>query len=545
MGLSASQVRLLSLTGRQHSIESDAQRIMSNKLRLANESDKVYQNYINSLDETVLKTQQTFKETGGKSWIDASLNNLMRYNTDDNYTGNIFYVQDMSSGKLYLPTEILSNYEHYSDMQSFVESYGVHYTQVDQNEYILTQYRDAIANGWNTEMTEAQYEGYYASAGVNTTYHDIKSYVQTLLNAIPARDSNAIYTVADDTLSDAATTFYNALTNFMAHDGYLTEFNDSQRGIFKAVVSEYERLSKVRLSSEEKLKDEYTFYGKDYKASFLGRTYYETPEDTTYNITAGDSISANGAFEMLLNGGSVTWKETKVYTGAGFIHNVYSNKERTEDMYSQETNIALRKYNNVYQGLNCTNLGQALQQILTNYSGVIETSYLADNGLTKKNLEHYELYREYARLYNSYTPDYVMVPDDKVKAEYYEQMYKAIEAAGGGIELSAEKAKSASWITNMIKSSQVVLNCWDVETDSLTKTSAALHTSLREVTDKTEIERISQEYEADLTIVNEKDRKFDQELEKLDAERSAITSEMESLKKVIQENVDRNFKLFT
>ena len=83
MGLAASQVRLLSLTSRQHSIEGEAHRLQANKLRLSNDSDTAYMKYLNALDDTFLKTRQVKNDTGAASWIDASINNLLRYQTSD------------------------------------------------------------------------------------------------------------------------------------------------------------------------------------------------------------------------------------------------------------------------------------------------------------------------------------------------------------------------------------------------------------------------------------------------------------------------------
>ena len=111
MGLAASQARLLSLTSRQHTLEYDAQRLMNNKMRLANDSDKAYQVYVNALSDTALKTIQYNKETGGSTWINGSINNLLRYQTSEKTNGFVFYVQDMNNGKLHVPEEIGNKYD--------------------------------------------------------------------------------------------------------------------------------------------------------------------------------------------------------------------------------------------------------------------------------------------------------------------------------------------------------------------------------------------------------------------------------------------------
>ena len=52
MGMSSSQARLLSLTARQHNIELKSQRLQAEKLRMANDSDNAYKNYLNALEST-------------------------------------------------------------------------------------------------------------------------------------------------------------------------------------------------------------------------------------------------------------------------------------------------------------------------------------------------------------------------------------------------------------------------------------------------------------------------------------------------------------
>ena len=52
-------------------------------------------------------------------------------------------------------------------------------------------------------------------------------------------------------------------------------------------------------------------------------------------------------------------------------------------------------------------------------------------------------------------------------------------------------------------------------------------------------------YEADMRKINAKDKKFDTDLAAMEAERNAIKTEMETLKTVAKDNVDRTFKLFS
>ena len=75
--------------------------------------------------------------------------------------------------------------------------------------------------------------------------------------------------------------------------------------------------------------------------------------------------------------------------------------------------------------------------------------------------------------------------------------------------------------------------------------SVATNTSFQEVDDEKALRKAEAKYEADMRRIDMKDRKFDYDLAALDAERNAVKQEMETLKTVAKDNVDRTFKLFS
>jgi hypothetical protein len=77
------------------------------------------------------------------------------------------------------------------------------------------------------------------------------------------------------------------------------------------------------------------------------------------------------------------------------------------------------------------------------------------------------------------------------------------------------------------------------------ETSVATNTGLQEVTDEINLRKEEAKYEADMKRIDMKDRKYDTDLAALDAERNAIKQEMDTLKTVAKDNVDRTFKLFS
>ena len=79
----------------------------------------------------------------------------------------------------------------------------------------------------------------------------------------------------------------------------------------------------------------------------------------------------------------------------------------------------------------------------------------------------------------------------------------------------------------------------------LWETSVSTNTGLQEVTDEVNLRKAEAKYEADMKRIDLKDRKYDTDLAALDAERNAIKQEMDTLKTVAKDNVERTFKLFS
>ena len=111
-------------------------------------------------------------------------------------------------------------------------------------------------------------------------------------------------------------------------------------------------------------------------------------------------------------------------------------------------------------------------------------------------------------------------------------------------------------ITNIINSGQVTIVTKNPETKTfptsttaddfaLYETSVATNTNLQEVSDESLLKKAEAKYEADMKKIDKKDAKYDSDLAALEAERNAVSQEMETLKTVAKENVERTFKLFS
>lgn len=68
--------------------------------------------------------------------------------------------------------------------------------------------------------------------------------------------------------------------------------------------------------------------------------------------------------------------------------------------------------------------------------------------------------------------------------------------------------------------------------------------SIREDDDKRQLAKAEAEYNRTMADIQAKDKRFDLQLKTIDTEHTAISAEMESVKKVIDKNIERSFKIF-
>lgn len=133
--------------------------------------------------------------------------------------------------------------------------------------------------------------------------------------------------------------------------------------------------------------------------------------------------------------------------------------------------------------------------------------------------------------------------------KFHVERWEAIKNAGGCEVVDSrfeDGEEGREWLENMIRAGLVVIqDCnnngeWE-DTSIATSTNG---NNLAELPDDSEIRAIEAKYEHELDIIDRKETKLDNELAKLETERKAMTTEMESLKTVKDDNIDRTFGIF-
>ena len=149
---------------------------------------------------------------------------------------------------------------------------------------------------------------------------------------------------------------------------------------------------------------------------------------------------------------------------------------------------------------------------------------------------------------------------DEDDFNYYVRMYNEIKQAGGCVSidefngsLGGDAASDGDWLKNMLSSGKFSIAI--VNTDkkngdiSFSTTSTATDTTISETTttsiDKKALAKAEAEYEHETKKIDQKDKKYDMELSKLETERNALKTEYDSVKKVVSDNIERTFGIFS
>lgn len=141
--------------------------------------------------------------------------------------------------------------------------------------------------------------------------------------------------------------------------------------------------------------------------------------------------------------------------------------------------------------------------------------------------------------------------NDPSATSYYTNLFnELVEGKDHLIGLNKDQMGSSDWLTGQIQAGNIFL--YEKDTDRSSSNYGDFiniswnsgDTSLQMVSDKTDLAKAEAEYETTMASIQTKDKTFDVQLTTINTEHKAIETEIDSVKKVIDKNVDRAFKVF-
>ena len=609
MGMSSSQARLLSLTARQHNIELRSQQLEAQKLMLANDSDQVYINYLNALDakktianialddgtigDTLLTANKIFtygdldkqyslKAQNGKTLVSSSLhdayqstNSLSDFLKKFGLVSDVAYsVEIVERNPAY--DNAVDRYEgDYEQWQQEMEDYEKAYQdylnkhkyweeteypnweadepQRDDPKYIMTtenlgdKFKNAGSSCYNTALGGgfgcyqhilAHIIDYGTTTGFGTDGCNESWYNGT--NNKYTTTTGESFVISSSEITGAGMDD-NGGTKCQTMKEVSEKIDDETH--YKAAVKEGETCDVNASSTEgEKLLSKWNTDGtlKSIK-QWAKDLFYLCDNYNSLRITSAQLKQSVTDFQEGL-AGSVNFNEP-LYNSD---HIIWEGKEPDEPLppvgppIEPDINdyIGGLQPENVWtenrQGTTFSdkNLAQWYINLWYKMEGLDETPKIKEEVVfdenTQKNIYLYSVDNIGKSATNYTTNGYLGTPEN----ENY-------------LVLQDDMLSNNKWITNVLNEGFVQIQVFDGNLNKFIDTSTAVDTKLQTVTDTQAIKTAEAQYEKDMNKINAKESKIDQKLQELEADRDAVKTQQDALKKVIQDNIDLSFKLFS
>ncbi len=250
MGMAASQARLLSITSRMADNELRSQIINNSKMRLATESSKVSEEYINALNSATMM-MSNYDTAGESQYQKLSFNSLTSYSSYNNQYGLV-----NANGKLLVSEKDAQNYRNImdqnGDLDDFLALYGLEYKSTYFTSDTLGAEQINFEDIGETYTVEELAEMYYGSDNVlsynnslqSSEYVNFSDYYEEYILA----DENYTIAVSDAVNGDIFNTGWDtAYSKYISSDASSMQVNDFQAGL------QYITDTLNRLQTENKL----------------------------------------------------------------------------------------------------------------------------------------------------------------------------------------------------------------------------------------------------------------------------------------------------
>lgn len=493
MGLAASQARLLVLTARKSDLEFRAQNITNRKLLLSTQTEQLAMNYTRALSNRQLRFV-----------FDYNSNDLQDIN--ESFSINSIYAQNSAFiGKFRV---------RLADGRIAVSS-------ADQLPFALK--RDNNGNYYaQTESTEALYGKLSEAEKVSYLSEAIGTLAKQYDEGKLSDEAKEAFKLDDKVTSEGNPVasrydYYNALmTNIFGETSPVKADKTTPEAFTEAMAKNLTDEQKADIKSILEIMQEKDLISDDVKIEAVGT-------DAQYKA-AVDAI--NG---VLVSNGKKDWLAEDVDTKAGYKESATTATDtKTKMEYLKE--IA-SNYNDAADKSASKDEYKAMAEYLRNnpkeaYNLILEGSsfgsYVAStatSGVTVTGVEG-EGASQSVSLVDDKGNEYIILPALN-NTEFFQN---SIREGSLLIEkLSADYGKEAKWESYNWASSSIIQDRLNTEDDAMAEA----------------------EYETQTAILQSQDKMLDVELRQIETQQKACDNEYESVKKILDKNIERSFKVFS
>ncbi len=130
--------------------------------------------------------------------------------------------------------------------------------------------------------------------------------------------------------------------------------------------------------------------------------------------------------------------------------------------------------------------------------------------------------------------------------DYLRNIFNKMSECGYYTEANEnDTIRDNTWFEEQLKEGKLLLQYFSASDSAFVSTSISDDDAIQEVEDEKEIARVEAKYNQDIAALEKKDQRIDLELKKLDTEHNALQNEYDSVKSVIEKNVEKSFNIFS
>ncbi len=573
MGMSASQARLLSITARLTNNEFRSQTITNAKLRLATESKQASQVYMDSLNSQELMYMY-YGEDGENQKFELTPSIIYEYAPLKNQFAMI-----NPSGKMLVSYTDSENFKNTTNLYDFLDCYGlvedreivIKKTQVrnpdyddylekvkewegekpDPDDYMITKHRqvpDGTIQTWkhtNSKVYDAIHDISCFGIVQNTGQRCYMHVLAALLGrgTFTTSDGNTFTIQREEDIgwkwnscSDEEARTMDSLREEMKSDPVYDQAYDGQ------LNTEAHGIVSVGGDGSDALK---------YNAEGGGNCWQKCI-DLAWELHWGYDGSSTGghATEDELK---KFWYFVELDLGDGYMEETEQYKdEEYEEPDKDAYDDAVEEWEN--------NEPASVPMTIVAYEETQGDIIVNDKDKSQwyTNLWHKMNGSDTANLVRlknrdkdgdgTYTSDFIVPYIEKsTKSVNYEVFDENLVNNAEWLQFALEHGVISLAQAQFYDPSQDSEKVFETKSDAITWQSI-IYTNAPDIVSQNDEEAIAKaevQYKKALKKIQSKDKKYDQDLKKLDAEHNALQTEYESIKEIIQKNTDRSFKAFS
>ena len=513
MGMAASQARYLALTARKTNTEYEGQQINQARTALANQSANLFNRLLDLEVPVAPKTtdytelQYSFTDGQNESVIEE-WTQLSSPNPDANYLVKHYYYTNKFTGAV----------RQLNDPQVQVAGGTISTTNEGLKNAIKDLYAldDAVENR-NNILLESQSMTNYSTPKENIySLREISGGYELLDATGNVIDTFINYTTADVNSQTQADSIFNKLEEMQALKDEIK--NNKQNDVF------------INSNGEIALRSELE--------SLLGTTTEGSKILQTYNLS--DVTSKAGKYTL-----ENTIAETELQT-AQINNPSYVEYFENLKMPTHIGNCELTAFDPTDKD-QMTQIKQIMadmeeQNIANGFTSCFDESGNYVSGIYSFQMngqQYFTTYEELLASYDSHTgPNDI---DGQIKLPYYNTSYvktRIEQTSEALLETDSNgRFKSVKFTDNSL--------IYSLNTETVTD-EAAYQDAMNEYNYKVQqYEKTIADINARTSIIQEEDRTLELRLKQLDTEQKALSTEMDAVKKVISDNIEKTFKTFS